>query len=328
MGLASLGGLAFTIDPTSVNWDYQMKTAQQRTLGGSVIQVYGVTLGDMTVSGVFGAGNAARGDTAGWQAQERFRKQVQTWTEQAIANSGATPLRFLFPAFKWDFRVFVKGFTSPDGDSVHHNNEIINPRWTLTLFVVADQTGVVTKGIKDAYLSRLMTGVGWKQTQFNGPGSGDVLKLLGGQSVQSYVESQLTKAAGGSDANAKAPTSSSSSSSKIVVSSNASIKTDIQTAYTVQGKTASAQDIADWQTLIQYESTNNPKAENPSGASGYCQVKPATFAENALAPYDKDIFDPVSNIIAADRYATGRYGGVHNTPGLVSLRAGGPYKGY
>jgi hypothetical protein len=329
MALASLGGLTFTIDPSSISWSYQMKTAQQRTIGGSVVQVIGVNLGDMTLSGSFGQGNRARGDTEGWQAQERLRKQIQTWTDEAIESSGAKPLRFLFPLYKWDFQVFVKNFTSPDGETVHHNNAIINPKWQLTLFVVSDSTGVVVKGIKDSYLSRLMTGIGWKQTQYNGPTAQQVSSTLDGKTVTSYVEDFLTKVATGSDANTQAPSQGTGGGTgKGTVSPNATIQTYITTAYSVMGLSPTAQDITDWSTLIQYESSNNAHAENPSGASGLAQVKPATFAENALPPYNTNIFDPVSNIIAAYRYAIGRYKTVHNIPGLVSLRNGGPYIGY
>jgi len=340
VALASLGGLTFPIEPSAVNWTYQMKTAQQRTLGGTVVQVFGVNLGDMTVTGSFGNGSRARGDTEGWQAQERFRKQVQTWTEQAISNSGAKPLRFLFPAYKWDFQVFVKGFTSSDGNSVHHNDEIINPQWTLTLFIVADSTGVVTKGIKDAYLSRLMTGVGWRQTQYNGPSAQDVATTLKGQSVVTFVENTLNNVAQGKDANATTTTpgtsGSNTSGSTTGTVGTAQIRSYIQTAFEVLGRTPSAQDINDVATIIQYESTNNPKAVNGGDSNaaaghpskGLMQLIDTTFAENSVAPYNTDIFDPVSNIIGGIRYAEGRYGSIHNVPGLVALRAGRAYVGY
>lgn len=335
MALASLGGLTFPIEPSAVSWAYQMKTAMQRTRGGSVVQVLGVNLGDMTVSGTFGNGVRTRGDTEGWQAQERFRKQIQEWTEEAVATSGSKPLRFLFPHYGWDFQVFIKGFTSADGDSVHHSDEIINPQWTLTLFVVADSTGVVVKGIKDAYLARLMTGVGWRQSQYNGPSANQVATTLKGQSVVTYVENTLTTAAGGgSDANTPSSTEGKSSTTGKV--GTPQIRAYIQTAFSVMGITPSAQDIDDVATVIQYESTNDPHAENDSdvnakagnASKGFMQTTGTTFAQYALPGYNTDIFDPVSNIIAGWRYGTDRYHGFHNVPGLVSLRAGGPYLPY
>ena len=68
--------------------------------------------------------------------------------------------------------------------------------------------------------------------------------------------------------------------------------------------------------LIQHESGGNPrsinnwdsnaKAGHPS--QGLMQTIPDTFRANALPGYNKDILDPVSNIIAGIRYARGRYG--------------------
>ncbi|MEP9408576.1 hypothetical protein ABKP09_19855 [Peribacillus frigoritolerans] len=41
-----------------------------------------------------------------------------------------------------------------------------------------------------------------------------------------------------------------------------------------------------------------------------------------------DIMNPVHNAVAAIRYIKDRYGSVFNTPGIKSMMAGGPYKGY
>lgn len=52
---------------------------------------------------------------------------------------------------------------------------------------------------------------------------------------------------------------------------------------------------------------SNAKAGHPS--QGLMQVIPSTFHSYALAPYNKNILDPLSNIIAAIRYTWSRYGG-------------------
>lgn len=64
------------------------------------------------------------------------------------------------------------------------------------------------------------------------------------------------------------------------------------------------------------ESGGNPRAINnwdinakkgiPS--KGLMQVIDPTFKSYALAPYNKDIYDPMSNILAAIRYTLARYG--------------------
>jgi SLT domain-containing protein len=41
-----------------------------------------------------------------------------------------------------------------------------------------------------------------------------------------------------------------------------------------------------------------------------------------------NMLNPVSDIIAAYRYAVDRYGSVNNVPGVQAVRAGGAYVGY
>lgn len=65
--------------------------------------------------------------------------------------------------------------------------------------------------------------------------------------------------------------------------------------------------IKAWQEQARTESTFNPKAQNPSGASGLVQVKPATFNQYKL-PGHGNIWNPLDNLIAGMRYAKARYG--------------------
>ena len=65
--------------------------------------------------------------------------------------------------------------------------------------------------------------------------------------------------------------------------------------------------IKAWQEQARTESTFNPKARNPSGASGLVQVKPATFGQYKL-PGHGNIWNPLDNLIAGMRYAKARYG--------------------
>lgn len=65
--------------------------------------------------------------------------------------------------------------------------------------------------------------------------------------------------------------------------------------------------IKAWQEQARTESTFNPKAKNPSGASGLVQVKPGTFNAFKL-PGHGDIWNPLDNLIAGMRYAKATYG--------------------
>lgn len=95
----------------------------------------------------------------------------------------------------------------------------------------------------------------------------------------------------------------------------------------------SADDI---QIVIKHESAGDPMAINLTDKNaragdpsrGLCQVIGATFNHYALPGFDADIWDPVSNICAGVRYAIARYGSTSQIPGVVSVRAGQPYKPY
>jgi hypothetical protein len=87
-------------------------------------------------------------------------------------------------------------------------------------------------------------------------------------------------------------------------------------------------------TIVEKESSWNPKARNdwdinakngiPS--QGLMQTIPPTFKENALPGYDKDITDPLSNLIAGIRYSDKRYGSVEEV--VRRTKSGGKNEGY
>lgn len=191
MATASLGGVPFVTSPEEISWNFKMKVVEKKTIGGKVIQIIGTTLGDMTVVGSFGRGNRKRGDEAGWEAQDRFKRNVAKWTR--ASGQGSNPIPFVFPDRDWNFQVFIKNFQSAQGPIVHANDEI-NPKWVLTLFVVDAGSQEVIKGIRDKYIQRLMAGVGWAQTDYNGPTQAEVDQLVGGRQVGEYLAEQAQHA--------------------------------------------------------------------------------------------------------------------------------------
>ncbi|WP_367294281.1 transglycosylase SLT domain-containing protein [Bacillus pumilus] len=88
-------------------------------------------------------------------------------------------------------------------------------------------------------------------------------------------------------------------------------------------------------TIAQNESRGNPKAINlwdsnakrGTPSKGLMQTIGPTFNSNKGKGMN-DIWNPIHNAVAAINYIKGRYGSVYNTPGLRSIRNGGPYKGY
>jgi len=165
MGLATLNGVAFRIDPMSVGWSYSIKTAEKKTLGGRVVQVLGAVLGDMTVRGSFGRG--------GWEEQHVFLERMTRLAEAQVAESGpgregVRPMRFSYAPEGWDFLVNLKGFEQPGaGGSVRLDIETANIEWELTFHIVEDNSGL-KQVAQDAFIARIAAGLGWQQTKWNG----------------------------------------------------------------------------------------------------------------------------------------------------------------
>ncbi len=98
----------------------------------------------------------------------------------------------------------------------------------------------------------------------------------------------------------------------------------------------STANLADVNLMIQYESSGNPNAINnydinaqlghPS--KGLIQVIQPTFNRFRSLQLSASLYNPAANLYAGLNYAIYTYGSIHNVPGLVSLRAGGGYKGY
>ncbi len=335
IGNASLGGLPFRIDPDSVSWSFAMKVSRRTTVDGVVVQVYGTELGDMTVSGVFGGGDLTQGDQGGWEAQERFRRQVEAWAEDAVATAGVRPLRFLYAPRRWDFQVLVRGYTGAGGGpAVEHANELFNPKWTLTLFVVEDSTRRVIAGIKDLYVKRLMDGIGWKQSAYNGPlTQADVDKVLAPYDgdLRGYLIEQFNQAAG---VPPRTDTTGSTSGATGTAATGTSVDGWITQAEAALGRTFTASQRDGIKIVAKYESGNDPKAHNDTaagvaagGPKGLLQVVDETFAEHKL-PGHNDVYNPVDCICAATRYVDGQYVDWDHVPGVISIRAGRKYLPY
>jgi transglycosylase-like protein with SLT domain len=339
MGVASLAGVPFRIDPDAVAWDFRAKTSVKNTVGGQVVQVYGTYLSDVTVTGAFGNGDRDRGDREGWQEQLRFRAQVEAWSDRTIAGSGAQPLRFLYPPRRWDLRVLIKDYTAPGGGlAIQDEEAVLNPLWQLTLFVVEDSAGTVVSGVQDLYVRRLMAGIGWKQSQYNGPTQEAVdakLEPFGGD-LRGYLAEQFNEAAGFHRGDPQTATDDASTTGTV----GGDVDSWITRAGQALSRTFTASERAGLKIIIKYESNGDPKAQNNSaagqaagGPKGLMQTVTATFQANAL-PGHGNIFDPVDNIIAAVRYIDGgsggggRYGSIDNVPGVKSVRAGRGYLPY
>lgn len=189
--LVTIGGVPVWTNPEEIRWNFKMKTNDHKCMGGKVIQVYGTHLSDITLRGHFGSGDRAKGEREGWESQLRFRSQVEKWADQAVNAKNPKPIVFTYAPRRWRFNVFMKSI-SP----VHMETNAINPAWELVLFPLEDGARDVIRGIKDLYIQRLMDGVGWKQTKYNGPTQSEVDDLLSpyGGSAEEFLESSRAQA--------------------------------------------------------------------------------------------------------------------------------------
>lgn len=165
MSEAIFCGQPFRLDPESVRVGYRMKTARVQTIGGEVVQVLGTTHDTLSISGSFGKG--------GFVEQRAFLKRMYAI---AFYQADSTPgtFRFTWVEKGWDFAIALESYTNPDGPhSVEVNQRIINPKWTLGLYVLDDGGALLTPAGSgaDSFIQRLSTGIGWHQTDFNGPDS-------------------------------------------------------------------------------------------------------------------------------------------------------------
>jgi hypothetical protein len=183
MGLAVLGPHRFRLDPSSVSWQFTIKTNAFETIGGRVVQVYGTDIGDMTVTGSFGVG--------GYTEQLAFLESMRGLGENQAITARATtnkpPLHFLYPPRKWDFLVYLKDFSQGGGESVQVAPDNVAIPWTLTLFIVEDNSNV-KKVAQDAYIARLAAGLGWKLTDYNGPNASTAAAAVNAEGgVQNFI---------------------------------------------------------------------------------------------------------------------------------------------
>jgi hypothetical protein len=97
----------------------------------------------------------------------------------------------------------------------------------------------------------------------------------------------------------------------------------------------SALDTGAAMIVVLHESGGNPHASNGwdsnaaagTPSQGIAQTIGPTFDAYSL-PGHRDIWNPVDNMVAAFRYAIGKYGSMSNIPGVVAVRHGGAYVGY
>lgn len=181
-------GVTLRLNPNAVDWNFKINTAVTETVGGRVVQVLGATLSDITVQGSFGESRGkvhVESRTYAEAFLAKMKEMAAYQSRDSTRHSGMhQPAIFSFPTKGWNFEVYIKDLTDPDGGgSVTHRPGKFSYDYQLVLFIHADisdtahilgkSNGVIeTKKDKAiaSYINRIADGIGWHFTEFNGQG--------------------------------------------------------------------------------------------------------------------------------------------------------------
>lgn len=187
-GTASIDGVLFKVNPSSIRWSFRVKLSDQKTIGGKVIQLLGFNMEDLVIEGSFGGPDAVA-------SQKEFFDHIQSIADAQVPVLGKTaskPVRFLWPEQGWDFWVFIRSMTQRGSSvSIENSENVHAPRYQLTLFVYEDNGDIIRVAGNSAqakYLARFTAGLGWSQSEWNGPQTVEQLEeQLAGGNVQDYL---------------------------------------------------------------------------------------------------------------------------------------------
>jgi len=200
MATARLGNYSFRIDPSQVQYSYQIDFATIDTIGGTVVQVLGATTGDITISGTFGQDHA--GKRSSWEIAESFHANIKRMMDaqvvpqqQSAGGPVHQPINFTYNSgnVNWNMKVLIKSISDLDGTgAITHSNGKFSYGYTLTLFLVEDSSLILKKVATDAFISRVASGVGWKANQFSGTGDiSDAIAFIQAHSTDGTYQGYL-----------------------------------------------------------------------------------------------------------------------------------------
>jgi hypothetical protein len=159
---ALLAGQPFRMNPESVRFGFRTKTSTIETIGGRVVQVFGTTFEDLAVNGSFGRGS--------FEEQRAFLARMRALAQHQEQLTAGQEIRFQWPEKGWDLSVALINYSNPDSATSIHVSRMVYPKWTLVFHIVNDNGTIATPANgADLFIKRLATGVGWKQTIYNGP---------------------------------------------------------------------------------------------------------------------------------------------------------------
>jgi len=133
------------------NWNYNLRTREESTVGGKVVQVLGVDINGLVITAEIGSGGAKALRTLARQATELIQWQVEH----------DRPARVTYPRDGYDFYAFLK--------SVSIRDSVDNVAYPVTLNFEVDEdvNKIATKQSMTQELSRIRDGIGYRKNQYN-----------------------------------------------------------------------------------------------------------------------------------------------------------------
>jgi hypothetical protein len=145
-------------------------------------------MSDLTITGHFGGPDAI-------ESQQRFFKIIKRIADDQVpkvGTSGGAPVRFLWPEQGWDFFIYILSLKQTGASVAVETNERIHaPQYQLVGFVYEDNADLLkaVSGVgKAKFLQRITDGLGWQQSDYNGPKDYDVVaRRLSGTSIFDFA---------------------------------------------------------------------------------------------------------------------------------------------
>jgi hypothetical protein len=152
--LSAQTNFLFRIDPELITWNYSLNTHVDNTYGGKVIQLLSVSIQQMTISCMSGAGGRTYLASAA-----AFFKDMMIWQR----DTGKTAT-FTYNPRGYSLKVYAQSFNLAD-----QLTNVVYP-FTMSFQVQEDLAGVVASQLMNAEFQSLQQGIGYKDNQFNDPG--------------------------------------------------------------------------------------------------------------------------------------------------------------
>jgi hypothetical protein len=158
MGIATIQAqstLQLRIDPEAIEFEYALNTFTQDTYGGKVIQILSVSVTDMSVPCVAGAGGREYLSTI-----VKFFKETMIWQRDS-----QNVAKFIYAPLNYNFDVFASTLTIQD--------QLANVLFPYTMgFKIRQDVGgykAVQNQLIDAEMKKLVDGIGYTKNKYNDP---------------------------------------------------------------------------------------------------------------------------------------------------------------